>query len=317
MTDERMPLHMRWRKDYEKNRFCRHLSEEELQQRVRDIVLNMLILTPEGKVGLGSPENEESLRWMYKWTQVLQEMQLRYGPYPNGFTNGFMKRDRLPDFVGELGKKAACIFAERKLDSEKVIVKYGKSEHMGALIARGQLRIQPASYFAAHDHNGAIRDDELNLAVSVVLAREEVLALVVNPQDVAENSGDQTFKVNYHSKSDYWLYCVTRSLEPRLFVDFGADACVIIKDRVAFAERLQRVAALKLDANTALSGEAMYVDPHQPSTAKIPLPLAKHFRYSYQQEVRFAWLPHAPAKTLTPVDIEIGPLDDIVEFISL
>lgn len=317
MGDGVMARHMHWRKAYERNRFCRHLPETDLQQRIRDIVLNMMVLTPGALIGLGSPDDPEAQRWMVRWTQVLHEMQLRHGPYPNGFTDGFMQEKPIPDFVGELGRKAARVFADRKLDPDKTLIKYGKPEHLGALLSRGLARVQPASFFMSSDLNGAVGDDELNLAISLVLSREEIIGVVQNPQDVPPDAGDQVFEYSYRSESDYWLYCVTRSHEPRLFVDFDATACVVIKNRDAFAQRLQRAASLRLPATTALAGVAMYVDPHQPDTARIQVPLAKHFRYTYQKEYRFAWLPTVASPKLAYVDIEMGPLDDIAELVEL
>jgi hypothetical protein len=46
------------------------------------------------------------------------------------------------------------------------------------------------------------------------------------------------------------------------------------------------------------------------------VPLAKHFRYSYQREHRFVWMPRSNAVKLDHVDVEIGPLDDIAELIA-
>lgn len=314
---ERIPRHELWRKAYDRNRFFRHLSEAELQQRVRDIVRNMLILTPDARIGLGSPEDPDTVRWMVRWTHVLQEMQLRYGPYPNGFTNGFIREDPLPDFVGELGRKAAGVFASRKLDPRNTFIKYGKAEYMAALLSRGQARIQPASFFKAMHLNGAVRDDELSLPLSLVLSRDDVVSLVQNPQDVPENAGDQVVRLSYEANADYWLYCVTLSIEPRLFVDFDATACVIIRNPQAFSDRLRRAAASRMIAHAYSSGNAVYVDPHQPESARIDVHFAKHFRYSYQCEYRFAWIPELPSQALEPIDVEMGPLDDIAELVEL
>jgi hypothetical protein len=112
----KMPLQVYWRKGYDANRFYRHLSERELQQRVRDIFLNIPVLNPDGKLGIALPQDKESSIWMLRLTQVLQEMQIRYGPYPNGFTNKFLQHEPFPNFVGEVGKKASAVFKGRKLD---------------------------------------------------------------------------------------------------------------------------------------------------------------------------------------------------------
>ena len=311
-----LPRHMHWRKGYEADRYCRHLSKEDLEQRVRDIILNMMMLTDEGKIGFGDIEDSSTQLWWLRWTEVLHEMQLRYGPPPGGFTNGFLRRDPLPDLAGRLGKKAATALAKRRPDGAGAFMKYGKLAYMRPLLERGQLRIQPASYFASTSHNGAVRDDELSLAVSLVLSREDVAQLVANPYDVPQDAPDQTVEVSYSSPTDYWLYCVTTSVNARLFVDFQADACVMIHDQSAFTQRLIDAAESALPQSQSLVGKANYIDPHRPQSALGNVPLAKHFRYSYQQEHRFAWLPILPSQALSHVDVEIGSLRDIAELIT-
>lgn len=312
-----VPRHVLWRNAYRKSRFLRHLSEVELQQRVRDVMLNMMVLTPDALIGLGSVQDPEAQRWMIRWTQVLEEMRIRYGPYPNGFTNGFIQQEPFPDFAGELGKKAANVFASCKLDPEQTLIKYGNPQYMAALLTEGCARIQPASFFKANHLNGAIQDDELSLRLSLVVSRDEIASLVQNPQDASENVGDHAIQLNYGASSDYWLYCVTQSLEPRLFVDFNAGACVIIKNKKAFSDRLEHAAASRMASCRYACGKAVYVDPNQPDSANIRIQFAKHFRYTYQREYRFAWMPEKSTKALAPVDVEMGSLDDIAILVEL
>lgn len=312
-----VPRHVLWRNAYRERRFLRHLSEVELQQRVRDVMLNMMVLTPGARIGLGSVQDPEAQRWMIRWTQVLEEMQIRYGPPPNGFTNGFLRQEPFPDFAGDLGRKAASTFASRKLDPEQTLIKYGSAKYMAALLSKGRARIQPASFFKANHLNSAIQDDELSLRLSLVVSRDEITSLVQNPQDVSENAGDHALHLNYGADGDFWLYCVTQSLEPRLFVDFNASACVIIKNKKAFSDRLGQAAASQIVSCSYACGKAVYVDPHQPDSANIRIQFAKHFRYTYQREYRFAWIPERPTRALAPVDIEMGPLDDIAILVEL
>jgi len=65
------------------------------------------------------------------------------------------------------------------------------------------------------------------------------------------------------------------------------------------------------------SGPAVYVDPLLPKTAKIFIPLSKHFGYSYQEEHRFSWLPAKPAKLLSYVDVQLGSLKEFTDLIVL
>lgn len=311
-----MPRHQIWRLQYREKRYARHLSQAELNARIRDILLNQLVLTAEGKVGL-IPIDESTRHWPEVWTHVLEEMRLRHGPHPAGFTPDILHSEPFPNYVGELARRATSAMAAIASRGTQTLVKFGKGSHMEALFFRGGLRIQPASFFSVPHHNGAIRDDELRLNWSVVLSRDDVTRLVQNPQDVPADAGSQRLDVEFRAPGDYWLYCVAASMQPRLFVDFGADACVVIRDPVAFRQRLHQAGVVALPGAAFFEGAAAYIDPLGPANAKVFVPLAKHFRYSYQREHRFAWLPPSRAERLDHVDVEIGPIEDIAELIVL
>lgn len=315
-TDGLMPQHMAWRRQYEERRYARHLSQPELNRRIRDVMLNMLRVNKDAKIDLGEI-TDEGVAWMEKWTHVLQEMQLRHGPYPAGFTREILHSEPFPNFASELAGKAARRLASLGLENGKVLIKFGKRCYMEQLYEKGSLRLQPASYFARKDHNGAVRDDELSLELALVLSRDDVVKIVKNPQDVPVDAPDQRVNIRMHSPTDFWLYCVTTSVEPRLFVDFEADACVIIRDKEKFTKRLAAAAAANLSGAKMHNGPAIYVDPLLPKTAKLFVPLAKSFGYSYQAEHRFCWFPPQPAKELAPVDAELGGLQDFADLIVL
>jgi hypothetical protein len=311
-----IPRHEVWRQAYRNHRYCRHLSQQELNQRVRDVFVNILRLTPEGKIGL-PPMDLEGVKGMELWTHVLEEMVQRHGPYPNGFTREILHSEPFPDFVGEIGKKASNVLSSRGLAEGQVFIKFGKAEHMASLYERGELRVQAASYYATPDHNGAIRDDELSLPLSFSLTRDDVLKFVLNPQDVPEDLKDHRMDIKYDAGSDYWLYCVTTTVEPRLFVDFQADACVIIHDKRRLCELLAQQSTGAFSNATFQEGNAIYVDPLLPKSAVIDVPMSKHFRYEYQKEYRFVWKPKMPSSELPYIDISIGSLESIAELVVL
>lgn len=316
MTEKPVPRHIFWRRQYDERRYARHLSQAELNKRIRDVFLNLLRVNPEAKIGL-HPINDESAVWIEKWTHVLEEMQLRHGPYPAGFSRDILYSEPFPDFASDLAEKAAKTLLSYGLRKNEVFIKYGKRKYMEPFYQAGSLRIQPASFFSERDLNGAAKDDELMLPLSFALSRKDILKLVVNPQDVPGDAPEQRVDVHFRSPTDYWLYCVTRSVEPRLFVDFNADACVIIRDKDVFRQMLHQAASRALPRATMSEGPAIYVDPLLPHTTKIFVPLAKHFGYSYQEEYRFCWIPPQAAKKLAHIDVEIGSLDQIAEIIVL
>jgi hypothetical protein len=254
---------------------------------------------------------------MEVWTHALEEMVLRHGPYPRGFTREILHSEPFPDFASELARKAARVLASHSLKPGDVFIKYGKPEHLFSLVEQGRMRVQCASYYSSPDHNGAVRDDELSLALSLSLTREDILKIVVNPGDVPDGPITQRMDLSYRSDRDYWLFCLTRSVEPRLFVDFDATACVIIKDPEAFKSRLQSHTAISFPNTVYHDGDAVYIDPLLPISAKIDIPFSKHFRYAYQEEFRFVWRPTEPVEKLQHVDLDIGSLKDIAELVVL
>jgi hypothetical protein len=311
-----------WRRQYDADRYARHLSQAELNQRIRDVVLNLLSLTAEG-IGINPMEvlpgvvSNESTAWMEKWTHILEEMKLRYGPYPAGFTRDILHKEPLPDFVSELAKKAAKRLASIGSKPRDVFIKFGKRKYMERLYESGELRIQPATYFAETSHNEAIQDDELRLTLSFALSRDDLLALVVNPKDVPPAVPEHRANVKYEWPSDYWLYCVSSSVKARLFVDYNADSCVIIRDRGRFIEMLSNAVRHGLSSAAMDNGPVVYVDPLLPTTDKLFMPRVKHFKYTYQDEYRFCWLPTTRISKLTHMDVQIGSLRDFADFVVL
>ena len=58
-------------------------------------------------------------------------------------------------------------------------------------------------------------------------------------------------------------------------------------------------------------GKKMRVD------SSIPIHMAKLFRYTYQHEMRFVYVPRKFQEKLEPRDLQIGSISGIVEFITL
>lgn len=310
-----MPRDEMWRKAYRHDRYLMALTQLELNRRFRDLVRNLLILTPDAKIGL-PPMNPAALEWWVLMTHVIEEFQLTYGPYPAGFTGEVHREEKFPDLAGALAKKAASALAARGLKSREVFLKYGSAEYMTALFEEGRLRVWEASYYHKPDHNGAVRDDELALEVSLYLTRDSIRKLVLNPQDVPADFNGKRIDIRISRPNDYWLYCLSSSVESRLFVDFNAEACVIIRDRDEFRRRLLAAGATAFPGARGRDGSAVYVDPLRPRTARIDVPLSKHFKYGYQTEHRFVWEPPTNG-AIACKDLVLGSLKDIAELVLL
>ncbi len=308
------PRHEQWRAWYRSDRYLRGITQLELNRRFRDLVRNVVILTPDAKIGL-PPLNSDGIEWMQLITHALEEFRLIYGPYPAGFTGEIHREEKFPDFASALAHKAASALDNRGLKSREVFLKYGKPEHMAALFEDGRLRVHPASEYSKPDHNGAVRDDELALEISLHLTRDTIRNVVINPQDVSEDLEWKRVEFRFSRPNDFWLYCLSASAEPRLFVDFNSSACVIIRNRDEFRRRLVAAGAAAFPSSRARDGSAVYIDPLRPRRARIDVPMSKHFKYAYQVEHRFVWEP--AGGPLAHADLVLGSLKDIAELVIL
>lgn len=308
--------HEHWRHVYREHRYCEHLTKDELDERISNIMTNMLLLTPEAKIGLSAIEDGGGL-WMELFTHVLEEMVLRHGPYPNGFSKDIFQNSPLPDFTGELGKKAAKVVSARNLRSGQFLIKYGDPMHMKHLIEDGNIRVQSASFYRSTEHNEAVRDDETALLMSLRLTRDDIIKIVKNPEDVPENINSQRLDFSHIYQSDYWLYCMTESAQPRLFVDFDATACVVISNREEFIKRISTAMSKHKPGIKFRAGLTEYVDPLLPNKGIIDVPISKHFKYTYQKEYRIIWEQKENHDTLGHIDLNIGCIADIAELIAL
>jgi hypothetical protein len=321
MTEQRMARSDVWRLQYRGDRYARHLSHVELNRRFQDVLLNLLTVTANG-IGfcpsdIGSEEiSNESTIWMEKATHLFEEFKLRYGPYPAGLQGAAPPPSKIPEFASELARKAARRLEELGADPGEVFVKFGKRKYMEMLHNYGALRIQPATYFAATAHNDAIKDDELTIGASLDLSREDVIGMVSNPNEVRDLPRHRV-DVKLQLESDYWLYCLSSSLVPRLFIDYDADACVVIRDRVRFNSMLQKASLQKLSGTTMSYSAVEYIDPLLPRSLMIPVAFAKHFRYSYQNEHRFCWFPPRPVTKAMHCDVEIESLTEFSDLVVL
>ena len=50
MTEELVPRHVFRRRQYDQRRYARHLSQSELNKRIRDLFLNLLRVTSDTKI---------------------------------------------------------------------------------------------------------------------------------------------------------------------------------------------------------------------------------------------------------------------------
>ncbi len=304
-----------WREDYRRKRYLKHLSNEQLRQRFIDIFQNLYFLRQDSKLVFPPPDTNGE-HWTQIFTQVLEEHVLRFGPFPNGFTDGFMKNIGILRPDSARAKRAIAATQKWNPPNTPYFVKYGCLDHLAAMV-EGSIRISPASTYSDPSLNKAIKDDELSL--DFYLSPSE-FKLEAFDGRTGISKGiieliDHRFTVT--TKSNYYVYCFSSILDPRLFCDFEYDACLIVKDTEEFARRVVEALREQLPGWQASFAKVEYVDPVMANPIKTLIPIAKHFRYAYQKELRFIWFPPKPLDALEPRFIKVADIQNFCELITI
>ena len=325
-----------WAREYSANRYLRFESRRDLNQRYQDLITNITILTDAGAVDLTS-----EARWHRLFRHVVAEMFMRgQPPVRHNFDPSVRTAILFPD--ENLCTRAAKAVSGHRMD-QNLVVKSGRADHMRQLYDIGHVYMQPASYFdRPHEHNQAVYDQETVSHYKGAMVRKSERGAYLRAQsvyaapetfldpdhdfihvfDAPDVTQDEFIHFGLATDSDFWLYCMSDALMPRMFSDFNADACVVL-DRREFITRLRSAwNRVGPEAGKLGFGPVIYDDPLgayanpgvQPGVTNY---FTKTFRYAYQREFRFTGLPKSPDATLEPLNLDLGPLDDIGELIAL
>ena len=274
--NDQTPLarHERWRLQYRQKPYLTEASEAALAQRLKDVMNNMTTLTPEGKIGL-LPIRPDGVRWMILFTHVLEEYESRGGILPIPSDTPFPQATA-PDLP-------QAVVALKKLKMPKpgqTLIKLGKRVHMQKLYENGRIRIAPAGSYSDPSLNRAIKDDELKFdrtmpgsEVTITLMDQETDEPKKDVKPIGEGTKTTSLATNYY------VYCMTHTMSYRLFDDFEADSCVIIRDPAAFCALLQEAVQAKLPDWIDWNQSVEYIDPYLHPKKDIDLIFSKHFRF--------------------------------------
>ena len=314
--------HAKWVREYIANQYLRFESRKALHQRDEDIGLNAEVITPSGKLGITN-----DTKWLRLKTHIYAEMQRRNEPPTRTNQHPAIEGPR-PFLSGELCRKAADV-ASRQGPYQNVLVKYGKREHIEQLLHDGLVYLNPATNYQQNQHSQAVKDDELEITFKGGFVRQTAPIRYCGANDANRL---EDFRPIYHAPTleqdqfaectiriptDYWTFCMSAAFDHQQFVDFDADACLIIKQPQQFKTRLLDAARIQIAHADAFFGEIGYVDPlgaAHPNNGRvrldIPIHMTKTLRFAYQREVRLALLPKTHQDRLKPTKLHIEPLTD-------
>lgn len=302
--------HELWRRQYRERPYIKHLSDTELEERFKDIFNLLITLNSDGKIGARAGKDLDKVMWE-KQTHILTEMEDRHGPFPNGFTNGFVKEANIVQPTFPLPPKSKTAIDAIGGILAGSIYKFSKKKYINEMYQEGKFRIAPASYYNDPSLNAAIRDDELVFSGSIFPGLKSFIKLY----PTSPSYGRIEYSVK--ARTNYYVTCFASNYTYREFSDFDADACLVIKNPRAFTDRLIRAGTQTLSDHEGFAGSVKYLDPLLCDPTKIDVNFAKHFKYSYQNEYRIIWAPIEPKVVLEPIYVEIGSIADIAEIIEI
>jgi hypothetical protein len=297
-----------WRQRYIERPYLTGSSNQELDNRFFEVLNNSLVLAPSGKIA-PVPPHDGGGYWLEAFTHLVQEYRRRGRDFPHWLPGLPIPKPTFP--AGAPGNTATF---GRQLKIAGALYKFGKEQHLRELLNHGRLRIQPASNYNDPSLNHAIRDDELS--ISRVLLKSESQMEVVHSKSgfkgPIEPLGDIT--VSTRSTTNYFASCFAAQFASRLYDDFEADACLYIRSRAQFKQRLWKATLSRLCGWNFRGGRVGYIDPHR-AGPYVDVFFNKAQKYWYQHEFRFVWIPPQDAAELDPIFVELGPLIDIAELL--
>jgi hypothetical protein len=302
-----------WLQNYRQRRYLEHASEKELRQRLDDLMDNMCDFTAAGKLSFNDPREEGE--WVEYFTHLLEEYAIR-------------GQDIAPDMIWEGHfdprryvslEKASEVWKGHELPLGSYILKFSKLKYLRPLLNVGNIRIAPASFYQDPSLNFSIRDSELEFTQQLYGAKVHAPPnrdYSIPKEQWIEMPVIGNVRETVESQTDYYISCFSSSYEYRLYDDFEANACLLIKDIARFARSIKACMEEFLPRWRFSYGAVNYRDPYHP-ISNINIYLCKHFRYAYQREFRFFWEPPSKAESLKQMFLELGPLKDYCELLVL
>lgn len=312
--DGRIALHESWRHEYTSFPYLLGAPDDRLASRFKDVFNNVTELSSNSQI-VPLPVGSEHA-FMAKFTHLLEEYGVRTGglPHPNILRNATAPAGKFFETGDPI---AARIFRGYSAPTEPFTVKYGKREHLEPMLRTGRIRIAPASFYNDETHNAAIKDDEIHRTFFIPTFHERLKGI--------HHTTVQGFRLEYADDDlvlpveapDYFLLSLCDGFHYRMPTDFGADAALIIRDPLLFAQRVISSFLARYPRWKPHYGPVTYYDPYRDFTKMRVHQMSKHFGYAYQREVRIVMEEYETQRQLLqPEYFDIGPMDDYAELLS-
>lgn len=191
---------------------------------------------------------------------------------------------------------------------EKTIYRFDKVANLKAAYEKGEFLIRPALEYIKREYDEARKDNEL------IHSRESKpenvkITLQKNNQNITP-IGNITFSSIL--PIDCYILCFSYDYDETFYEKFkGSNSCLILKDTIAFEERMRKAFTEKMPDFYGINARVSY-SKHESSFGIL---FSKSKNYLYQREYRFAWLPKNPKRRLNVMDILNNDQEKLKPFI--
>jgi hypothetical protein len=308
----------KYNKEYNKNRYLKNMTEEELLQRMKDILANYVILNENLELSLRKIGIDGDY-WFICLTHIMEEIAIRHGNHYILSNGDFFKIFHIPNPIWPMNKKEID-HHKNNLREGEYLIKYGRYKYLKTVYYDGIIKIFPASYYNDASLNPAITDNELELHIYSDISDiriKEVTNILAKHRSQFPMEGN--IRIGVKSSSDYYVYCLSNILDYRLFGDFEADSYLIITHPREFLIALMKAFKIKLPDWEPKARYIDYIDPILTgieSLSEIKGYFFKHFRYYYQQKYRVICLFPYNCNSLEPIYLELESIKKYCKLVS-
>ena len=268
-----------WEVEYLSYRYLGRVTDRQLVERYEGILRNLQAIVCRERDVIPIQSFLSSWYWFRKEHQTRLELVLRSVP----------ATVKPPLDVVFNNRAEGAPVRPRSPNAGDVLFRYDQEKFVRQIAAEGTIRIRPASEFEKMTGDLARQDDEATKRHFMSGAHTRVTTGDGRPIPVR---GDIQSSV---SAPNYYMFCVACDWDRDLFEAFdGANSCLAITDVESFARRIERASASELPGWYFHHNPVEYFDPYERSRNEYFSPsMSKDFKFAYQREYRFVWMPMA------------------------
>ena len=229
---------------YHRRRYLKHLSDDDIHLRIGYLIANVAYVSERNRYSLN---NLYSTYWKTKLAHAAEELAIRNRT--GGISSDMLRH--LPALGFATPKETALKHDEKS----NTVFRYDKLKYLWRLQTLGEIRLRcgptldSAVDFARNDSN--------ELCIKLKLLSQELVIQFSSEAAASVPDEPETVNFNIYQKTDFFMFCLSRVYDWRLFGDFslGSDSddpenkmsCLIITDLQEFGRRFASAAAQFLE----------------------------------------------------------------------